>query len=71
MTLKTCTCGKINTTKNAVCIGRGEMLYVVIQFNCTGTLEKPCNSTFTIMKKEDQLDLQRRNEKRAQQQKAA
>ena len=43
MTLKKCTCGKMQTTKNAKFIGVGFLKSKVLFFNCTR-----CNSTFII-----------------------
>lgn len=51
MNLKICTCGKLNTTKNAKFLGRCDLKYTVLMFNCT------CQSTFTIMKKADKIHL--------------
>lgn len=52
MTLKTCSCGKVQTTKNAKFIGKdlGTGLY----FNCTS-----CNSTFLIVANKDKKALGR------------
>ncbi len=48
MTLKICTCGKVNTTKNAKKIGKQKDFggHRIIYFNCIG-----CNSTFIVLGK--------------------
>lgn len=51
MTLKTCSCGKIQTTKNALFIGR-ERTVDALYFNCSS-----CNSTFLLMSKKAKEEL--------------
>ncbi len=47
MTLKTCSCGKVNTTKTAKFITRWEVgLKAMLLFNCPH-----CGSTFTLFSK--------------------
>lgn len=53
MTLKTCDCGKVQTTTNAAYIGRTDELGIdALYFNCTS-----CWSTFTLVTKADQAQL--------------
>lgn len=45
MTLKTCTCGQVATTKNATFLGRDPDTNSMLYFNCSR-----CKSTFIILR---------------------
>ena len=49
MTLKICTCGKIQTTRNSKFIGRMLIGKKMLLFNC-----KSCRTTFAVVLKKQQ-----------------
>lgn len=52
MTLKKCSCGKTQMTKNAEFKGRGELACEYLLFNC-----RLCNSSFAVMNRKDKQRL--------------
>lgn len=46
MTLKPCSCGKLQTTKNTIFIGRGKLDWEYLLFECT-----TCRGSFTVPEK--------------------
>jgi len=52
MTLKKCTCGKIQTTKNSKFNGKGNLGVEYLLFTCC-----TCGSSFSVLKREDKKRL--------------